>query len=97
MNVTDARALAASDSKIRAAVTEDFAVPQTARAEVELFTLVKDATAHFKQRFDALIAEGYDPVAGTASKGYVIFDREDGPCSLFLQKRPNPSKGGSTA
>lgn len=105
MNVAEAQREARANPKIKAAVCVSFrkaapgaGITDDPACEVELFPLVRDASARFKERKDRLEAAGLKLTYGTVGRGLVILERADPPCavSMSLVRRPakNPSKGG---
>ncbi len=103
MNLADAQQATRDDPKVRAAVatsshraTPDAGLLDAPGVEVELFTTIKDATAHFKGQKELLEKDGFTVAYGTVAKGIVILERDDAAVTSALIKRPaqNPSKGG---
>lgn len=107
MNIASAQAAAREDTRLKAAVCVSLrkaavgaGITDDPDCDVELFRLVKDASARFKQHKERLETSGYVVTFGTLGRGLLILERDEEACSMSLVKRPakiTRSRDGETS
>lgn len=100
MNLADAQKKAKDDPKLKAAVAVSLrkaepsaGITDDPAVEVELYTLVKEASSAFKARKESLEMEGFSVTYGTVGRGLVIMERGDDAVSMSLVRRTTPRSG----